>query len=130
MSTQLTLTSLDYFVCATTLVGSMLVGLWLGIRRTTKGSSDGFFLAGRQLTWPVVGASLFATNIGAEHLVGLSGDSYRYGLKAGTVELGTAFCIGIACWLLFPTYIRTKVYTIPEYLERRYDVRRGCSFRA
>ena len=55
MATQLTLTSLDFFVCATTLVGSMLVGLWLGMRKTTKGSSDGFFLAGRQLTWPIVG---------------------------------------------------------------------------
>ncbi|MHB8970089.1 MAG: sodium:solute symporter family transporter [Pirellulaceae bacterium] len=128
MPTQLTLTSLDFVVCAATLIGSMLIGLWLGMRKTTTGSSDGFFLAGRQLTWPVVGASLFATNIGAEHLVGLSGDSYRYGLKAGTVELGTAICIGIACWLLFPTYIRTKVFTIPEYLERRYDVRARLFF--
>jgi SSS family solute:Na+ symporter len=106
----------------------MLVGLWLGMRKTALGSSDGFFLAGRRLTWPIVGASLFATNIGAEHLVGLSGDSYRYGLKAGTVELGTAICIGIACWLLFPTYIKNRVFTIPEYLERRYDVRARLFF--
>ena len=128
MPTQLTLTSLDAFVCATTLIGSMLVGLWLGMRKTTSGSSAGFFLAGRQLTWPIVGASLYATNIGAEHLVGLSGDSYRYGLKAGTVELGTAICIGIACWVLFPTYIKNKVFTIPEFLERRYDVRARLFF--
>ena len=100
------------------------------MRNSVQGSSDGYFLAGRQLTWPIVGASLFATNIGTEHLVGLAGDSYRYGLKAGTVELGTAICIGIACWVLFPTYIRNRVFTIPEYLERRYDIPRlGCSFR-
>ena len=128
MGTQLSLTAVDYVVCGVTLVGSMLAGLWLGLRKTTQGSSDGFFLAGRKLTWPIVGASLYATNIGAEHLVGLSGDSYRYGLKAGTVELGTAICIGIACWVLFPTYIRNKVFTIPEYLERRYDVRARLFF--
>jgi SSS family solute:Na+ symporter len=128
MPTQLTLTPLDFVVCTVTLVGSMLVGLWLGMRNTAQGSSDGFFLAGRKLTWPIVGASLYATNIGAEHLVGLSGDSYRYGLKAGTVELGTAICIGIACWVLFPTYIKTKVFTIPEFLERRYDVRARLFF--
>jgi len=128
MSTQLTLTTPDIIVCLVTLVGSMAAGLWLGIRKTTAGSSDGFFLASRRLTWPIVGASLFATNIGAEHLVGLSGDSYRYGLKAGTVELGTAICLGLACWLLFPTYIKNKVFTIPEYLERRYDVRARLFF--
>jgi SSS family solute:Na+ symporter len=55
--------------------------------------------------WPIVGASLYATNIGAEHLVGLSGDAYRYGLKAGTVELTTALCLGFACAALFPYYI-------------------------
>ena len=128
MPTQLTLTSLDVVVCTATLLGSLIAGLWLGIRKTSRQSSDGFFLAGRQLTWPVVGASLFATNIGAEHLVGLSGDSYRYGLKAGTVELGTAICLGIACWVLFPTYIKNKVFTIPEFLERRYDVRARLFF--
>ena len=53
------------------------------------------------LKWPVVGASLFATNIGAEHLVGLSGDAYRYGLSAGTVELTTCICLGIACACAF-----------------------------
>jgi solute:Na+ symporter, SSS family len=128
MPTDLSLTTLDSVVCVVTLVGSMLFGLWLGIRKSTQGSSDGFFLASRQLTWPIIGASLYATNIGAEHLVGLSGDSYRYGLKAGTVELSTAICIGLACWVLFPTYIKNKIFTIPEFLERRYDVRARLFF--
>jgi hypothetical protein len=66
------------------------------------------------LGWPLLGASLFATNIGAEHLVGLSGDAYRYGLRAGTVELTTYICLGIACAVLFPNYLRLKIYTIPE----------------
>ena len=79
-----------------------------------------FFLAGRNLPWWIVGLSLYATNIGAEHLVGLTGDSYRYGLSAGTVELTTAMCLGMAAAVLFPFYIRNQVFTIPEFLEMRY----------
>lgn len=78
------------------------------------------FLADRSLTWPLVGASLFATNIGAEHLVGLSGDAYRYGLSAGTVELTTCWCLGFAAVFLFPFYIRNRVFTTSEFLETRY----------
>ena len=54
MPTELTLTTPDIIVCGVTLVGSMLAGLWLGMRKTAAGSSDGFFLASRRLTWPVV----------------------------------------------------------------------------
>ena len=90
-------------------------------------SSSNFFLGGRKITWPIIGASLFATNIGAEHLVGLSGDSYRYGLSAGSVELTTAITLGFACALLFPYYIKNKIFTIPEFLEIRYN-RRARTF--
>ena len=83
--------------------------------------SSHFFLAGRNLPWWIVGLSLYATNIGAEHLVGLTGDAYRYGLSAGTVELTTAMCLGIAASVLFPYYIRNQVFTIPEFLEMRYN---------
>ena len=118
---SLSLSSLDWLVCSTVVLGSILVGLFLSLRSRQKETSAGFFLAGRTLAWPVVGASLYATNIGAEHLVGLSGDAYRYGLKAGTVELTTALCLGFACAVLFPYYIKTKVFTIPEFLELRYN---------
>jgi len=128
MKTSLSLTAVDTLVCVGTLAASMIAGLYLAVRSRTAENSAGFFLAGRRLAWFVVGASLYATNIGAEHLVGLSGDSYRYGLRAGTVEMGTAICLGIACWLLFPTYIKNKVFTIPEFLERRYDVRARLFF--
>jgi uncharacterized sodium:solute symporter family permease YidK len=79
-----------------------------------------FFLADRSLPWPLLGASLFATNIGAEHLVELSGDGYRYGLSAGTVELTTCWCLGFAALFLFPLYIRNRAFTAPEFLETRY----------
>src|SRR5512146_1337533 len=102
---KLSLTALDWVVCGGVLLGSIAAGLWLALRVRQSESSAGFFLAGRRLLWPVVGASLYATNIGAEHLVGLSGDSYRYGLKAGAVELTTAICRGFACAVLFPYYV-------------------------
>jgi len=72
------------------------LGLSLAIRKGASENSTQFFLAGRGLSWPIVGASLFATNIGADHLVGLSGDAYRYGLCAGTVEL-TASAYAAGC---------------------------------
>jgi solute:Na+ symporter, SSS family len=128
LSPQLSLTTLDWIVCITGVAGSILTGLWLSLRAHSTEDSEGFFLAGRSLLWPVVGASLYATNIGAEHLVGLSGDSYRYGLKAGAVELGTAITLGITCWVLLPTYVKARVFTIPEFLEMRYDVRARVFF--
>lgn len=117
----LSLTPLDWIVCMTALVGSIVAGLWLSARAHSTESSAGFFLAGRSLKWPVIGASLFATNIGAEHLVGLSGDSYRYGLCAGTVELTTGMCLGFTAAVLLPYYMKNQIFTIPEFLEIRYN---------
>jgi len=127
---SLSLTALDWIICLTALVGSIGFGLSLAVRRHSSDSSATFFLAGRSLTWPVVGASLYATNIGAEHLVGLSGDAYRYGLCAGTVELCTCIPLGIAAGFLFPYYLRNKVYTIPEFLEMRYNATARAFFSA
>src|SRR5208283_5802403 len=112
---------IDWCICLIVSSFSIFLGLYLAIRKKSSADSASFFLADRSLSWPLVGASLFATNIGAEHLVGLSGDSYRYGLSAGAVELTTCICLGVACALLFPYYIRARVYTIPEFLELRYN---------
>ena len=87
---------IDWCVCLVVLGFSVFLGLYLAVRRRSSLDSAHFFLADRSLSWPLVGASLFATNIGAEHLVGLSGDSYRYGLAAGTVELTTCICVVVA----------------------------------
>ena len=118
---ELALTGLDWIIGIITLFGSMILGLVISTRIHAGESSSNFFLAGRKITWPIIGASYFATNIGAEHLVGLSGDAYRYGLCAGTVELTTAMTLGFACSFLFPYYIKNKIFTIPEFLELRYS---------
>ena len=92
------------------MVGSLSFGLYMAHRKKAGQNSSNFFLGGRSIKWPVVGASLFATNIGAEHLVGLSGDSYRYGLAAGSVELTTAITLGFSCAILFPYYMKNKIF--------------------
>ncbi len=130
MTGGIVLTWFDWVVCVAALTGSITAGLWLSVRARSAQSSSGFFLAGRSLTWPVVGASLFATNIGAEHLVGLSGDSYRYGLCAGTIELATPICLGFAAAVLLPHYVRNRIYTIPEFLEIRYSAAARAAFSA
>jgi len=115
------LTSVDWLVAIITLTGSLGAGLYIAHLAKAGKTSANFFLGGRKITWPIVGASLFATNIGAEHLVGLSGDAYRYGLSAGAVELTTAITLGFGCAVLFPYYIKNQIFTIPEFLEMRYN---------
>lgn len=118
---NLSLTFLDWLVLSVVMVGSLSFGLYMAYAKKAGQNSSNFFLGGRSIKWPVIGASLFATNIGAEHLVGLSGDSYRYGLSAGSVELTCAITLGFACAILFPYYLKNKIYTIPEFLEKRYN---------
>ncbi|HSM46220.1 MAG TPA: hypothetical protein VK872_00275, partial [Draconibacterium sp.] len=124
---NLTLTTLDWLIFSIVIGGSLSFGLYMAWRKKAGQNSSNFFLGGRSIKWPIVGASLFATNIGAEHLVGLSGDSYRYGLSAGSVELTTAITLGFACAILFPYYLKNKIFTIPEFLEIRYN-RRARTF--
>ncbi|MCK5731314.1 MAG: hypothetical protein KAH68_09590, partial [Draconibacterium sp.] len=118
---NLTLTTLDWIILTVVMVGSLSFGLYMAYLKKAGKDSLNFFLGGRKIKWPVIGASLFATNIGAEHLVGLSGDSYRYGLSAGSVELTAGITLGFACAILFPYYMKNKIYTIPEFLELRFN---------
>jgi len=124
---NLSLTIADWIVLAIVMGASLSFGLYMAWLKKAGQNSTNFFLGGRAIKWPVIGASLFATNIGAEHLVGLSGDAYRYGLSAGSVELTCAITLGFGCAILFPYYMKNKIYTIPEFLELRYD-RRARTF--
>jgi solute:Na+ symporter, SSS family len=125
---SLSLSFLDWIVFLTVMGGSLAFGLYMSYLKKAGQNSSNFFLGGRSILWPVIGASMFATNIGAEHLVGLSGDSYRYGLSAGSVELTCAITLGFACAVLFPYYMKNKVFTIPEFLELRYNRRARTLF--
>ena len=92
---------------------------WWVIRQGKDTPSD-YFLAGRNLGWFVVGASIFASNIGSEHLVGLAGSGCTDGVAMAHYELH-AWCLLVLAWVLVPFYARSMVYTMPEFLERRYS---------
>ena len=86
----------------------------------SKDTADDYFLAGRNLGWLVVGASIFASNIGSEHLVGLAGSGATSGVAMAHYELH-AWCLLVLGWVMVPFYMRSRVYTMPEFLERRFS---------
>ncbi|MGQ9588733.1 MAG: sodium:solute symporter [Planctomycetota bacterium] len=99
---------------------AVILGLaWWSLLRSRKTAED-FFLASRHLGWFVIGASVFASNIGSEHLVGLAGAGCTSGVAMAHYELH-AWCLLVLAWVLVPFYARSKVFTMPEFLERRYS---------
>jgi SSS family solute:Na+ symporter len=100
---------------------AILLGIswWSAMRK--KDESADYFLAGRDIGWLAVGASLFASNIGSEHLVGLAGTGAASGLAVGHFEWLACLILLLLGWLFVPYYLRSGVYTMPEFLERRYN---------
>ena len=97
-----------------------LVGLtWYSVRKN-RDTADDYFLAGRNLGWFIVAASIFSSNIGSEHLVGLAGSGCTDGVAMAHYELH-AWCLLVLAWVFVPFYARSMVYTMPEFLERRYS---------
>ena len=116
------ITTLDWTVVALYFAGVFAIALW-AIRRVQHGerTSSSYFLAGRNVGWFVVGASLFASNIGSEHLVGLAGTGAESGLVLGQFELQASLILLILGWLFVPFYVKSGIFTMPEFLERRYS---------
>jgi len=111
-------TGLDWLVIAGYF--AILLGVtWWSVKRN-KDTADDYFLAGRHLGWWIIGASIFASNIGSEHLVGLAGSGCTDGVAMAHYELH-AWCLLVLAWVLVPFYIRSKVYTMPEFLEKRFS---------
>jgi SSS family solute:Na+ symporter len=110
---------LDFAVIAGYFLILLGIGYWAA-RREKNVSSD-YFLAGRDVGWLAVGASLFASNIGSEHLVGLAGTGAASGLAVGHFEWLACFMLLLLGWLFVPFYLRAGVYTMPEFLERRFN---------
>ncbi len=99
----------------------VLLGIGYWAARREKNVSSDYFLAGRDVGWLAVGASLFASNIGSEHLVGLAGTGAASGLAVGHFEWLACFVLLLLGWLFVPFYLRSGVYTMPEFLERRFN---------
>ncbi len=99
---------------------AIILGLAWWVIKKQKKTSDDYFLAGRHLGWFIVGASIFASNIGSEHIVGLAGSGATDGVAMAHYELH-AWCLLVLGWVMVPFYMRSKVYTMPEFLERRFS---------
>ncbi|XP_060071206.1 sodium/glucose cotransporter 4-like [Ylistrum balloti] len=99
------------------------VGLW-SLRRPKRGDVKSYFLAGRSMPWFAVGASLFSSNIGSEHFVGLAGAGASSGIAMVLYEWFVIFLILLCGWLFLPVYISAGVYTLPEYIEKRHGGRK------
>uniref|UniRef100_A0AAX7TRW0 Sodium/glucose cotransporter 2 n=1 Tax=Astatotilapia calliptera TaxID=8154 RepID=A0AAX7TRW0_ASTCA len=95
------------------------VGVW-SMFRTNRGTVGGYFLAGRTMTWWPVGASLFASNIGSGHFVGLAGTGAAGGIAVGGFEWSALFIVLLLGWLFVPVYLTAGVITMPQYLKKRF----------
>ena len=113
-----TLTSLDWLAIA--LYFGLLLGVAAWVVRKNKDTAADYFLAGRNLGWWVIGASIFASNIGSEHIVGLAGSGASDGVALAHYELH-AWCLLVLAWVFVPFYSRALVFTMPEFLERRFS---------
>jgi len=113
-----TLTGLDWLAIAF-YFGILLCVAWWVIHRAKDTAAD-YFLAGRNLGWWVIGASIFASNIGSEHIVGLAGSGAKDGVAMAHYELH-AWCLLVLAWVFVPFYARSLVFTMPEFLERRFS---------
>uniref|UniRef100_T1JG24 Sodium/myo-inositol cotransporter n=1 Tax=Strigamia maritima TaxID=126957 RepID=T1JG24_STRMM len=92
--------------------------------RTNRGTLNGYFLAGRYMTWLPVGASLFASNIGSEHFIGLAGAGAASGIAVGAFEMNAGIVLQVLGWVYLPVYIASKVSTLPEYMSKRFGGQR------
>ncbi len=117
--TQFHLTALDIGIMLAYAAGIILYGLYHARRK----NSEEYFLAGRNMVWPIVGISLFAANISSSTLVGLAGDAFKGNVHVYNYEWLAAVVLVFFAIFFLPFYLRSKVYTMPEFLERRYDVR-------
>ena len=119
METQLRIPVLDLAIIVAYLVGILAVGLFS--TRKQELTANAYFLAGRSLNWRMVGAALFASNISTVHLVGLAASGYNEGLVWGNFEWMAAFTLILLGLVFAPFYFRSKISTLPEFLERRYS---------
>ena len=99
-----------------------LVTFAIGFYHSRRGrTTSDYFLAGHQVGWFAIGLSLFATNISSEHFIGLAGSGASTGLAVGCYEWSASFCLFILGWVFVPHYLQSKVFTMPEFLEKRFS---------
>ena len=120
MNSSSTFQTLDWVVLGIYFLILIVVAVWVALQRN-KNTED-YFLAGRNVGWFVIGASIFASNIGSEHVVGLAGTGFSSGTPLAHYELH-AWIVLLLGWLFLPFYMRSGAFTMPEFLEKRFDSR-------
>jgi solute:Na+ symporter, SSS family len=116
---ELKLSLTDNLIILFYLLAILIIGIIAGLKKRNKGS-EGFFLAGRSLNWLMIGAALFAANISTIHMVGLVAQGFKDGLVWGNFEWMATFLLIILGLIFAPFYFKSKISTLPEFLERRY----------
>lgn len=120
----MTLSLVDYL-----LIGLYVVGIIIyGIRSGKKDNSEAYFLGGKSMTWPVIGLSMFAANISSNSLVAITGGAYSHGISVFNYEWMASVVLVIFSIFILPFYLKTGIYTMPEYFEKRFDYRSRLYF--
>jgi solute:Na+ symporter, SSS family len=121
------LATIDLVVIGLYIVGILFLGFWVGRK---KEDSEGYFLAGRGMTWPAVGFALIAANFSGSLYLGLAGAGYAEGIAVWNYEWMATLVLVVFAILILPIYLQSKISTVPEFLERRYDTRSRKAFSA
>ncbi len=110
---------LDYLAVAAFFVVLSAIGYWAG--RRERSTAQEYFLAGNRLPWYVIGGSFIASNISTEHFIGMIGAAVVYGVCVGMSEWLNVFTFSLLIWIFVPFLLASRVFTIPEFLERRFS---------
>ncbi|OKY25198.1 sodium/sugar symporter [Thalassotalea sp. PP2-459] len=113
---------LDVSVFIAYVIGLLIIALWISKEEKQEGkNTEDYFLAGKALPWWAIGASLIASNISAEQIIGMSGSGYAIGLAIASYEWMAAITLIIVGKYLLPIFLKNKIFTMPQYLEQRFD---------
>lgn len=125
---EFNISSIDIAILVGYIILSKAIPLWL--TRDKANNTKGYFLGGKSFTWPMIGLSLFATNQSGNSFIGLAGGAYQGGISVYSYEWMAAVILVFFAIFILPFYIRSKVFTMPEFLEKRYDYRTRRVFSA
>src|SRR6266481_1901881 len=119
MTGQVSLHIVDLAVFALYMVVTIALGLWVG--RKGKDTAQSYFLGNRSIPWFVVGASMVAADISSEQFISNVGGAYKHGIVLAAGDWNAWIIYSLLIFIFLPYYLRTRVYTMPEFLERRYN---------
>ena len=115
-----TIGGIDFAVIGLYFILIFAIAAYVTKKERASSSAQGYFLGGRDLGWFAIGASLFASNIGSEHLIGLSGSGARGAFPEAQFEILASLILLLLGWVFVPFYLKSGVFTMPEFLERSF----------